>query len=332
MAPEEVGRMVGEHYALDGLELTPVDGGADLAASLWEAVDARGRRFAVKWSTSGSPAGTVLPAVLAAARPGSAPAPVPAQDGSLWTDIGGARLSVMEWLDGASGSDAPLNERGWRAFGQLLAALHTLPVEGEVRAVVPREDFDPSRWADHFERVDAELDAVPSGEKARRLAELWHPHRAELREAHQHTRSLAERLRSRGGLPRYVPCHGDPHLGNLVLTDGGHLALIDFDDAVLAPPERDLMFVLGGGVLADLAATGRQQTWFMEGYGTHAADADLLTYYRGLRLLEDTSELAAIILAPSSTEDDRDEALSHLANVFSPTGMLVQARSGAHRS
>ena len=331
MDPAEVGQVVGELYSLEGLELTPVDGGADLAASLWEAVDALGRRFAVKWSTGGSPAGAVLPAALAAARPGSAPAPVPARDGSLWTDIDGARLSVMEWIDGTSGFDAPLDERGWRAFGQLLAVLHTLPVEGEVRAMVPREDFDPSRWTDQFERVDAELDAVPSGKKARRLAELWHPHRAELREVHQHTRNLAERLRSRVDLPRYVPCHGDPHLGNLVLTDGDRLALLDFDDAVLAPPERDLMFVLGGGVLADLAASEEQQRWFMEGYGTHTADADLLTYYRGLRLLEDTSELAAILLAPSSTEDDRDEALGHLTNVFSPTGMLVQARSEAHR-
>lgn len=332
MDPTQVGQVVGEHYALDGLELTPVDGGADLAATLWKAVDARGRRFAVKWSTGGSPAGAVLPAALDATHPGSTPAPVPARDGALWADAGGARLSVMEWIDGTSGLDAPLDERGWRAFGQLLAALHTLPVEGEVRTVVPREDFDPSRWADHFERIDAELDGTVSGEPAERLAELWHPHCAQLREVHQHTRSLAERLRSQGDLPRHVPCHGDPHLGNLVLTDDGHLALLDFDDAVLAPPERDLMFVLDGGVLADLAASGEQQRWFMESYGTHAVDADLLVYYRGLRLLEDTSELAAIILAPSSTEDDRDEALGHLTNVFSPTGMLVQARSEMHRS
>src|SRR5690625_707151 len=235
MEPAEVGQMVAEHYELEGLELTAVDGGADLAASLWKAVDAQGRRFAVKWSTSGSPAGTVLPAALDAAHPGSSPAPVPARDGSLWTDIGGARLSVTEWIDGTSGFDALLDERGWRAFGRLLAALHTLPVEGGVRAVLPREGFDPSRWADQFEQVDAELDAVPSEKKARRLAELWYPHRAELREVQQHTRSLAEQLRSRGDLPRYVPCHGDPHLGNLVLTDGGHLALLDFDDAVLAP-------------------------------------------------------------------------------------------------
>ncbi|WP_017607336.1 phosphotransferase enzyme family protein [Nocardiopsis xinjiangensis] len=332
MDPAEVGQVVGELYSLEGLELTPIDGGADLEASSWKAVDARGRRFAVKWSTGGSPAGAVLPAALDAALPGSAPAPVPARDGSLWTDIDGARLSVMEWIDGTSGFDAPLGERGWRAFGQLLAALHTLPVEGEVRSVVPREGFDPTRWAEYFEQVDAEIDAAPSGEITKRLAELWHPHRAELRGVHQHTHSLAERLRSRSDLPRYVPCHGDPHLGNLVLTGVGRPALLDFDDAVLAPPERDLMFVLGGGVLADPAASGEQQRWFMEGYGPHTADADLLTYYRGLRLLEDTSELASILLAPSSTGKDRDEALGHLTGVFSPTGLLVQARSEAHRS
>lgn len=331
MVPAEIGQLVGEHYALKGLELTPIDNGADLTASLWKAVDARGRRFAVKWSTGDSAAGTVLPAALDATRPGSAPAPVPARDGALWAGIGGARLSVMEWIDGTSGFDAPLDEHGWRAFGQLLAALHTLPVEGGVRAVVPREAFDPTRWSDHFEQMDAELDGTVSGESAERLATLWHTHRAELRGVHRHTFGLAERLPARNDLPRHVPCHADPHLGNVVVAGDGRPVLLDFDDAVLAPPERDLMFVLGGGVLADLAAAGEQQAWFMKGYGPHAVDADLLTYYRGLRVLEDTSELAGIVLDPASSDTPRCEALSHIEGAFSPTGLLVQARSEMHR-
>src|SRR5699024_6134878 len=100
---------------------------------------------------------------------------------------------------------------------------------------------------------------------------------------------------------------------------------LDFDDAVIAPRERDLMFVLGGSVLADMAVTPEQQGWFVDGYGWHEIDTDLLTYYRGLRVLEDASELAETVLGPDNTGRDRRAALGHLGGLFSPTGLLAQA-------
>lgn len=327
MVPDEVTTAIGEHYELQGVELSPIDGGADLAASLWKAVDSRGRRFAVKWSGSGSPAGMVLPAALDAIRAGSAPAPVPTRGRSLWVDVGDARLSVTRWADGESAWDTPLGRPGWYAFGQLLSALHSLPVVGQVSKRVPREDFDPSRWGDYFEKIDAELDGAPFAGVTARLAELWHAHRPALREVHRRTLDLGARLRTRADLPRYVPCHADPHLGNIVVSEDGRPVLLDFDDAVLAPTERDLMFVLGGGVLADAPVTGRQQAWFLEGYGAYSVDPDLLTYYRGLRVLEDVSEPAGVVLDPAGSDGDRREALGLVEGVFSDTGLLAQARA-----
>ncbi|MFD0772977.1 phosphotransferase enzyme family protein [Streptomonospora algeriensis] len=325
----DVGSVLGEYYALEGLDLVAVDGGADLGASLWRATDARGRRFAVKWSSSGSPAGLVLPAALNAVRPASAPEPLLTRTGAWWVDTGGARLSVMEWVEGTSAMETSLERKGWHRLGQLLAALHELPLQGEVLSQVPREDFDPGQWARLFERVDAELDTAPADQIGRRLAGLWHQNRAELRAVYRRTLELAARLRKREDLPSFSACHADPHLGNLIVAADGRPILIDFDDAVLAPRERDLMFVLGGGVLADMAATGEQQRWFLEGYGHHEAGAELLTYYRGLRVLEDASELAGIVLDLGNTDEERHEALGHVSAVFSPTGLLAQAQSAA---
>ncbi|GAA1442898.1 phosphotransferase enzyme family protein [Nocardiopsis tropica] len=327
MAPSGIASVVGEHYALEGADLVPVGGGADLNASLWRATDARGRRFAVKWSSGGSPAGLVLPAALNAVRPGSAPEPLPARTGALWVDTGGARLSVMEWVEGTSALETPPGPTGWRELGRLLAALHGVPLGDEALERVPREDFDPGRWAGLFERVDTALDAGPAEGTGRRLAELWSGNRAALREVHRRTIDLAARLRERDDLPGFAACHADPHLGNLVIATDGRPVLIDFDDAVLAPRERDLMFVLGGGVLADRAATEEQQDLFLDGYGHHRADAELLAYYRGLRVLEDASELAGTVIDPARGEEERREAFGHVRGVFSPTGLLAQALS-----
>jgi spectinomycin phosphotransferase len=322
MRPEAAAPVLDDHYGLHDVDLTPVHGGADLGAVVWRAVDGQGRRFAVKCSGNRSPAGLLLPAALDAARPGSAPSPVPTRTGDLWVDIGGARLSVTAWVEGRSALDTPLGPAGWRSLGRLLAALHDLPAPED--GWLARDDFDPGRWARLFERVDAGIDAEHTDATARGAAELWRRERERLRAVHRRTLELARSLRGRGGLPRFAPCHADPHLGNLIVTGGGDVVLIDFDDAVLAPRERDLMFVLGGGVLADRPATAKQQRWFLEGYGPVEADPGLLAYYRGLRVLEDVSELAGVALDPGVADDDRRWALGHLRGVLSPTGLLAQ--------
>ncbi|ASR35614.1 hypothetical protein BAY61_12090 [Prauserella marina] len=332
---DKVGTLLAEHYDLDITDstgLVPVEGGADLAATLWTATDSRGQRFAVKWSGGGSAAGLVLPAALSEALPGSTAKPVPSRTGALWIDTGDMRLSIMEWIAGTSALEAPLGRETWEAQGRLLGTLHGLPVTGQLREWVPREDFDPSRWAALFERVDAVIgeNGAPHDEPASRLAEAWLPHRADLRTVHDLTIRLGGVLRERASLPEFVPCHADPHLGNLILTGEGPV-LIDFDDAVLAPAERDLMFVLGGGVLADLPVTPEHQADFMNGYarqGTVEVDTELITYYRGLRTLEDIAEPASVVLDPSAPAKEREGNLGYVTDVLSPAGLLAQTLAG----
>jgi hypothetical protein len=58
---------------------------------------------------------------------------------------------------------------------------------------------------------------------------------------------------------RFVLTHGEPHPGNTIVTADG-VVLVDWDTALLAPPERDLWMVVGDDptVLdAYTAATGR---------------------------------------------------------------------------
>jgi spectinomycin phosphotransferase/16S rRNA (guanine(1405)-N(7))-methyltransferase len=51
-----------------------------------------------------------------------------------------------------------------------------------------------------------------------------------------------------------VLTHGEPHTGNTLRTTNGW-KLIDWDTALIAPPERDL-WLLGGDLTAYTAATG----------------------------------------------------------------------------
>ena len=48
-------------------------------------------------------------------------------------------------------------------------------------------------------------------------------------------------------LDSYVLCHSDIHVGNVLVVNEDFIYLIDWDEPMLAPKERDLMFI-GAGV------------------------------------------------------------------------------------
>ncbi|RIQ16909.1 phosphotransferase family protein, partial [Jiangella rhizosphaerae] len=128
---------------------------------------------------------------------------------------------------------------------------------------------------------------------------------------------LGARLRDRPA--RAVVCHTDGHLGNVLLGDDA-VWLIDWDDATLAPPERDLMFVVGG--LPGYAPVGeRELRWFAAGYGAVEVDADRLAYYRAVRALADLTEFAAELLDPSGDRADREFALSVVRGELAGRGL-----------
>jgi spectinomycin phosphotransferase len=123
-----------------------------------------------------------------------------------------------------------------------------------------------------------------------------------------------------------VICHGDPHLGNILLGPDGRSWLIDWDDALLAPPERDLMFVIGG-VLAFVPVTPQQRAWFFAGYGPATLDPHRLAYYACVRALEDLDLALQVLDVRQRPDTERAEALSLVRGVLSPTGMVALAQA-----
>src|SRR6185437_1557477 len=108
-------------------------------------------------------------------------------------------------------------------------------------------------------------DGGPYGERARQLLLA---HAAGLEKLTAAYEVLAERIAARP--ERMVVTHGEPHAGNAMVTRGG-LVLIDWDTALLAPPERDLWTLADADPsLLDryVAATGLE------------LDRDALSFYR----------------------------------------------------
>ncbi|MEV6285515.1 phosphotransferase [Kribbella sp. NPDC051770] len=309
METPALGEWLLEDFGLDVVDITRVHGGADLAAEVWR-VDTGVRSYAVKWSGGGTDAGALVAAELAAAGVVGVAAPVRARGGGLWSVRGGRRLTVVPWADGASAGEVGLTLEQWAAYGVLLAGVHAVEPSDELRRVLPALNPVNARMPGLMRELDARLTGrAPVDAVEAELGEVW----------------LADRDRILGLLepvdgPRgeAVICHADPHLGNVIAGD--ELRLIDWDDAVLAPREQDLLLVLGG--MGSLGPTDAEQLdAFFGGYGAVEVDAVNLRYYRRARALEEVALWAEQVI----TGPDREDSLRIFRGALASDGMATVA-------
>lgn len=315
--------LVREHFGIELASVRSVRGGEDSSAVLWRAEATDGAAYAVKLSGRGLAAGLTVAAYLAGQGLPGVPAPLPARSGQPWAAVEGGELAVLPWLAGRRAVDGGLDAGQWRSFGALLAGLHAVPVPAGVAARLPVEDHVTAEVAvlramDEWARGgDGPADPV-----AATLRDCWPA--ADVAVLLERTDGLAARLRGRP--MRTVLCHADAHTANLLVGTDGRLWLIDWDGALLAPRERDLMFVLGG-VLADALVSPAEQDEFFAGYGPVRVDPTRLAYYRCSWAVQDLGDFAHRIVVGDRPDEDRATALRFFQSLLWPTGIVALARS-----
>jgi spectinomycin phosphotransferase len=114
--------------------------------------------------------------------------------------------------------------------------------------------------------------------------------------------------------PKTVVCHTDIHGGNLMVGHDGNLYMLDWENAIIAPPEHDLMFFAG--------EPGFLETFYpiySRKIGTHHIDLKLLEYCFYRRALEDLADFILRVNSGSGTpkqdREDIQESLDILNNL-----------------
>ncbi|MFI7491725.1 phosphotransferase enzyme family protein [Micromonospora echinaurantiaca] len=316
-----------------GVRLTatePVDLGADRRALLWRAESADGDRYAVKLSGGGTPAGLMVSAHLAGQGVPGIPAPLPGPDGRPWTVRDGRRLSVLPWVSDDRALGGAMTDAHWRSYGEVLARVHAAEVTDELAGLLPPGGGTHPAVLATLRAVDERVGRHRPGDRlADELVRIWSTAAGPVAELAAAVEPLGAELRDRPG--RAVVCHGDPHLGNLLLGPAGRIWLIDWDDAVLAPPECDLMFVFGG-VLAFAPVTAVQQAAFRVGYGPTEPDPARLAWFLTVRALDDLGDWAGQVLDVARAEGERRQALDIVRGLISPDGLVTLARAALRGS
>ena len=128
---------------------------------------------------------------------------------------------------------------------------------------------------------------------------------------------LGQKLQGRSS--KCVLCHSDIHGGNVLIHGNDTIYMVDWDEPMMAPKERDLTFI-GGGV-ANVWNQVHEEQSFYRGYGRTEVNLTILAYYRHERIVEDIAIYGHALLLTRAGEEDRSEMYKQFIDMFKPHGV-----------
>ncbi len=307
-------------YGMPVTALTFLPLGADRDTAVYRAVASDGVLFFVKLRKgSFDETAVVLPRFLSQQGISQIIAPRVSTTGQLWEDLGAFKVMVYPFVTGRDAYAVPLADRQWVDLGRALRRIHTVTLPPALGGHIQRESYAP-RWR---ETVRAYLDRAPAGVShdpvAVKTAALLHEQRAVILDLVGRTERLAQVLVNRP--PEFVLCHADIHAGNVLIQDDGHFYIVDWDNPILAPKERDLMSI-GAGLMGGWQSPQEEEMLFYQGYGPTALDPVALAYYRYERIIDDIAVFCEQLLGTTAGGEDRAQSFAYLASNFAPKGTI----------
>jgi hypothetical protein len=152
---------------------------------------------------------------------------VKAEDGRLSTRFDGAVLGIFDWIDGENTQD----ENTKIIEYQLLAKVYTVPTEG---LAISCEDFTAAS-------ADAFLYQWESLPPDSPIGTVLVRHRAKIEHRAKRLRLFSKRCNCDAS-PFFIT-HADA--GGNFIVGGDKNYIVDWDNPILAPPERDAWFCMG---------------------------------------------------------------------------------------
>jgi spectinomycin phosphotransferase len=322
---------VATHY---GHEIVAVDFlplGYDPNTAVYKLTAADGASYFLKVRRGlPSPASLVVPRALLDHGIPNILAPLRTLTDSLWCALDAYTLILYPFIEGENAMTAGMSDQQWVEFGMTLRAIHTSGVAARFEGQVPRESFGMVASEPVKQLHTAIPTATFASPVACAFAAFWQENTRLIEHIVGRAEALGRRLRERAAEFEDVLCHADIHAANILIDRAGQILLVDWDGPLIAPMERDLLFVVGSTIARRV--TAEDEARFFQGYGRVPVDMMLLAYYRYERVLEDLGiDGQRILLAPDLSEASREEAATLVRSWFEP-GEIIALALEADRS
>ncbi len=175
-------------------------------------------------------------------------------------------VALFNFISGFNASEKPLNEKERFRLGELIGRIHKAKDTLDFQLM---EDFIYGNTKRLLETLEnASLYIHDESQYRRKVALLLIENKEKLL---NHLHILEEQgYKLRSQQLDFVICHGEPHQWNTMVNEQGEIFLVDWDDSLLAPKEKDLIFI-------------KNDTIKLEGYrsiiGDFKLNEDVLHFY-----------------------------------------------------
>lgn len=326
---EKIAACVQDAFGLRVAQIAFLPLGADVNTAVYRAVAEVGTPYFAKLRRGDfDEVAVLLPRFLRDRGAEQIIAPLATRSGRPWADLDAFKVILYPFVEGHNGYEIDLSDDHWVVLGGALRRIHTAVVPSALAGCIPEETYSP-RWRNRarsfLERVENTESADPA---ARELAAFLKARRAEVLDLIGRAGRLAQGLQAQH--QELVVCHSDIHAGNVLIDTGGALYIVDWDQPILAPKERDLMYA-GGGQFANRRTPGEEERLFYRGYGPTTVDPAALAYYRYERIVEDIAAFCEQLLLSDEGGADREQSLRYLESNFLP-GNTIEIAYKADRT
>jgi thiamine kinase-like enzyme len=222
-------------------------------------------------------------------------------EGGLSLDVGANTLVVSDFIEGELVGFGDLPEPVLVRLAELVGILHNSrpQLEFEHPFIEEFEIVFENELLESFDTLSGLPETASPGQKL--VKELILPRQEQITADLEQLKALQTYARNMDK-PKVV-CHTDLHGGNLMTDERGTLYILDWENALIAPPEHDLFFFAGENDFWELF-------WphYTSQYPAASIDPELLRFYFYRRALEDAADfIFRILRGENSPERDQQE-------------------------
>ena len=247
--------------------------------------------------------------------------PVKTIHGQATQSIDDFTLIVYPFIEGQNGFSRALTDEQWLILGKTLKQVHEIDVPESIQHRIRREAYSP-KWREMVRSLYAHIEAEPIGDEvALKLLAFMKKNTLAIHRLVDRAEQLAQKLQNESH--PFVLCHSDIHGGNVLMGANNIIYIVDWDEPIMAPKERDLMFI--GGGIGNVWNKSHEEILFYKGYGRTEINMTMLAYYRHERIVEDIALFSQDLLLTTAGGENRPEMYKHFIDMFEPMGVVEVA-------
>lgn len=276
------------------------------ASWLYRAAETDGARFVIKIQHDVDAAPAEVLAQLAEATYSWVPQSYFTKDSLLWAKEGDLYFSVQQYIpvDSLHHAASEPDTDFLHELGRALVELHHRIPDISKLPHVRTEDFYPSVFNSAKQLIN-QLDSMASAESnITRVQQVFKTQRENIDRLFANMVKYGAVLEKNS--PKNVLVHGDTHFGNILKPQDDHIYLIDWDHAMFAQPEMDLMYY-----------TDEQIKIIGETYGRDLLEnEEAVQYYRNFLLVRAIDFFLERLFDPRHASDESiPESMEEIFNM-----------------